>query len=81
MTYSEHLAVRGGMATCGQHLGIMVSPPENILRCPPGWVFVPMPATAEDVQEAIDHAKMGRKAWPKKVKDSSVYDDDTEISI
>ncbi len=67
MTYAQHLATNGGMATCTEHLGVMVTPRENIHQAPPGWVFIPLEeATEEIVQEALDFTKQGRSTWPKK---------------
>jgi len=63
--YAKMLAVRGGIANCGGHLGVFVSPRENAQRCPPGWTFVELEtATPEIVQEAIDNCKNGRAGWP-----------------
>lgn len=62
MTYAEYLAKNGGMATCGEHLGVFVGTDEA--ATPNGWVFVPMPTTPQIVREAIDHAKRGRSQWP-----------------
>lgn len=65
VTYAEHLARNGGLATCGNHLGVMVGP--EPARCPAGWVFVPQAeATPEIVQEALNTASRGRKDWPEK---------------
>jgi hypothetical protein len=67
LSYAEMLKVLGGgMATCGGHLGVMVSTVENISRCPPGWAFVDVNDSAEVVQEAIDFIYRGRKGWPAK---------------
>lgn len=64
--YAKFLALRGGMATCGQHLGVMVGPDPR--KCPPGWVFLKRgEATAEQVQAAIDLSESGRETWPEKV--------------
>ncbi len=69
MTYAQHLATFGGMASCGNHLGIMVTPRKNVEQVPAGWVFIPLEdATEEIVQEALDHARQGRSAWPQKVE-------------
>jgi hypothetical protein len=58
-----------GMITCGDHLGVFVSPLRQVGRTPPGWVFVPSETmTAEILQEAIDCAKSGRSDWPKAEK-------------
>lgn len=62
MTYVEMLADRGGMCTCGDHLGVYVG--TDVYATPPGWVFVPLPTTPEIVRAAIDHAKQGRREWP-----------------
>jgi len=67
MTYAAHLALNGGMATCGEHLGVFVGEDEG--RCPPGWVFVEKgSATEELVQEALEVAKGGRGSWPESAK-------------
>lgn len=62
----------GGMITCGDHLGIFVSPSENIRACPPGWCFVPMEiATPELINAAHEHMTSGngrRSKWPKNQK-------------
>ena len=63
-SYAVYLAEHGGMATCGEHLGVMVG--TDPYGCPRGWVFVPLGATAEIVQEALNLAKRGRSAWPPK---------------
>ncbi len=64
--YVEHLAANGGMATCGEHLGVMVGTDE--FACPAGWVFVPLEgATTQIVSEALAVAKKGRAGWPEKV--------------
>lgn len=68
-SYAQYLASNGGMASCGEHLGVMVTPRENINRVPNGWVFIPLEeATTEVVQEALDFTKQGRAAWPEKVE-------------
>ncbi len=64
MTYAQHLAANGGLACCGDGLGVMVTPHENIKQVPAGWVFIPLEeATEEVVQGALEHAKEGRKNW------------------
>jgi len=66
-TYAEHLKKFGGMATTGEHLGVMVAPPEFESNCPPAWVFVnQLTATVEQIQQALDYASKGRKTWPPK---------------
>lgn len=65
ISYAELLKLIGGMATTGEHLGVMVAPESAVANCPPGWVFVNQDkATAQEVQEALDHAAKGRKTWP-----------------
>jgi len=65
--YAKYLTERGGLATCGEHLGVMVASRECDKQCPAGWVFVPIEqATEEIVQAALDQALLGRKAWPVK---------------
>ncbi len=64
-TYPEFLAKNGGLATTGNHLGVMVAPRNKARNCPPGWVFVPMEtATPEIVREALDVSRKGRSDWP-----------------
>lgn len=62
----------GGLITCGDHLGIMVSPQENIRGCPPGWCFIPMEeATLALLNMAYEHMTNGngrRPKWPKNQK-------------
>lgn len=62
--YAQMLALTGGMAACGDGLGVYVG--TDVRATKPGWVFVEMPTTAECVQEALDVAKAGRNAWPEK---------------
>lgn len=65
MSYAAMLARRGGMAACGDCLGVFVGTDE--MATPRGWVFVPLAtATEAIVQEAIDAAKAGRTIWPEK---------------
>lgn len=65
--YACHLAEAGGLATAGAGLGVMVAPEDDILSCPPGWVFVALErATPGMVQEALEVAGQGRKLWPTK---------------
>lgn len=65
MSFVERLATHGGMATCGEHLGVFVG--TDIRGCPRGWVYVPLEqATPEIVREALDTARAGRKSWPEK---------------
>ena len=67
MTYAQHLAENGGLACCGDGLGVMVTSLENINQVPAGWVFIPLEeATEKAVWEALDRAKQGRSSWPKK---------------
>lgn len=69
MTYAQHLALNGGMASCGEGLGVMVTPRKNMKLVPAGWVGVPLEeATTEIVQQALDCAKQGRSQWPEKAK-------------
>jgi hypothetical protein len=69
MSYAQYLASNGGIANCGRHLGVMVTPRENMKRVPAGWVGIPLEeATEKIVQEALDHAKQGRSSWPGKVE-------------
>ena len=63
--YTEMLAQRGGMATCGDYLGVYVG--TDPLATPPGWTYVALPTTPEIVQQALDHTKLGRSTWPDKV--------------
>jgi hypothetical protein len=64
-SYAEVLKLLGGLATTGEHLGVMVAPESAIGNCPPGWVFVNQEkATPEEIQETLDHASKGRKTWP-----------------
>lgn len=68
MSYAQYLADNGGMASCGNGLGVMVTPWKNVKHVPSGWVFIPLErATAKNVQEALDLARGGRKHWPEKV--------------
>ena len=65
LSYAEILkAMGGGLATCGEHLGVMISPKENVSNCPPGWAFVDVDESAEIIQETLDHVSQGRKNWP-----------------
>ena len=65
-SYHAYVARVGGMVTCGDHLGVMVGPEGS--RVPMGWVFLPLgeKTTGEMVREAIEFARLGRKAWPAK---------------
>ena len=62
----EMILERGfGIINCGEHLGVFVSPRENISNTPPGWVFL----ATEDLDEktlemALEKAYSGRKNWP-----------------
>lgn len=63
--YAKYLATYGGMCNSGQHLGVFVGTDQN--NTPPGWVFLQLgSATDEQVQEALDYARLGRKSWPAK---------------
>lgn len=65
MSYAAMLANNGGMATCGDGLGVFVG--DSSANCPPGWVFVDKAtATEEVVSLALKEAKRGRAAWPEK---------------
>ncbi len=67
MTYAEYLALAGGMATCGAHLGVMVAPAMATQRCPPSWIFLELGrCTSNEVEDAIRLATTGRKHWPAK---------------
>lgn len=56
--YQMILERGGGMITCGNHLGVMVSPQVNAKNCPPGWCFVDTEtATVEIIAEAVAHCK------------------------
>lgn len=64
-SYAAHLARHGGMATCGNHLGVYVG--TDMAATPRGWVFIPLAeATEALVKEAIDHQNRGRAAWPER---------------
>lgn len=64
-SYAEYLAANGGFAASVEGLGVFVG--ADPMRCPAGWVFVPVKeATSVLVQEALDFAKTGRSQWPKK---------------
>ncbi len=68
MSYAEYLALNGGMASCGEGLGVMVTPWKNVKYVPSGWVFIPLErASAKNVREALDISRRGRKHWPEKV--------------
>ena len=65
-SYAEYLAEKGGMANCGNGLGVMVTALSAIESVPAGWLFIPLEiATAKGVREALDHAKKGRMDWPR----------------
>ena len=65
MSYAAMLASRGGMAACGDHLGVFVG--TDIKATPRGWIFVPLETATESVvAEAIETAKAGRTIWPEK---------------
>lgn len=72
--FLEIIVARGwGMITCGNHLGVFVSNPENILNTPGGWVFVSNEnLTLETLQMALDAAKEGRKSWTGKTAQPTV---------
>lgn len=58
----------GGIITCGEHLGVYVAEatPENVARCPPGWIFVNVKeVTPEQLAKYADIAYRGRRAWPE----------------
>ncbi len=66
--YAQMILERGGgLCTCGEHLGVFISPAANEKATPAGWVFVPLEtATEAIIDEAIACAKEGRKHWPPK---------------
>ncbi|MCK9458531.1 MAG: hypothetical protein M0R80_02690 [Proteobacteria bacterium] len=65
LSYAEFLkSIGGGLATCGEHLGVMVSPKKNVGNCPPGWAFVEIEESPEIIREALEHVSEGRKHWP-----------------
>ncbi|KKM73500.1 hypothetical protein LCGC14_1409960 [marine sediment metagenome] len=69
MSYAEYLALNGGMASCGEGLGVMVDSDKWCRNVPAGWIGVSLEdATTEIVQEALEQAKNGRKHWPEKVE-------------
>ncbi len=69
MDYAERLARHGGIANCGDSLGVFVAPRNTVKQTPSGWVFVPLEtATTEIVREALDCAKAGRSGWPDKAR-------------
>ena len=68
MSLRELVLKRGfGMINCGDHLGVFVSPRENIDGTPLGWIFIPTEdLTAEILDAALEAAKEGMRAWPSK---------------
>lgn len=65
MSYAEYLTAHGGIANCGNNLGLMVAPLATAHRCPGGWTFLALEdATPERVQKLLDTAG-SREHWPK----------------
>ncbi len=57
--YAEYLATYGGMAACGNGLGVFVG--TDIKGTPPSWAFIPMGSTVEVIREAL--SLMSEKGW------------------
>lgn len=65
--YAKHLSANGGIANCGEHLGVFVAKEKYVDMCPPAWCFVPLEyATPEIVKGALDWMKAGRSNWPER---------------
>jgi len=65
--YVEMIKARGGgIVTCGEHLGVFISTPDNVKNCPVGWGFIDVNEPAEKIQELIDHVKKEEKRGLRK---------------